>query len=399
MKILTVSTRDISGGAALAAYRFHREYADLGLEATMLVGEKKSDDKSVIECRNRSTAIKSKLEHVPLRMINMTDRNISFFTNGVINEIRKENPDVVHLHWFHNAFLSIEELLEIQKPIIWTMHDMWAFSDARHYVLESEAPEYRSSFIIDKWVWKRKFDVYKKLKNVVFVSPSKWLSTCAGGSILLKDQQVMTIANGVDTKFFVPFEKKELRIKYGLSKDDYIILYVGENINDQRKGFDFFVKALRSISIERDNKIVVAVAGHPGPTVLDSIENVRVVYFGKVENQEKMKDIFSLSNLLVLPTMIDNLPNTLVEAFACGCPAISFDVGGVSDIIDDGSNGLLIDPKDYIALGKGVIWMIENASKIDFSENARRKAIEKFDLNQQAKAYLELFNGLLAKQE
>lgn len=393
-----MNTRDVVGGAAIAAYRLFRGLLESEINIEFLVDIKKSNDSGVEKLsKGLPNWVRAKIDYFPLRFLKNRSRSVSWISSGIIKRINEIKPEIVHIHWINNGFISIEQLSEITCPIVWTCHDMWAFSDSRHYVGDYEAPEYRSNMILDKWVWRRKRKTYHKIKNLHIVSPSNWLANCSRKSILLGDRHTTVIANGIDIIQFQPMDKTVLRHKYGISPASVVCLFSGFNgTNDKRKGFHYLIEAVRYIMGTSTVDFCVAVVGAYSSTELDELE-IKVTYFGDVIDQNIMSEIYALSDLFILPSLQDNLPNTVIEAMACGCPTIAFNVGGIPDMIDHKINGYIAEPKDHEDLASGILWYLNSHKKDVLSEEARKKVIYHFEINQQAAKYIELYKDILNK--
>jgi glycosyltransferase involved in cell wall biosynthesis len=225
MRVIQINTRDIIGGAAIAASRIHKGLMSLGIESKMLVDIKACLNDPSIESLSYglSSKVRARIDFFPLRFLKNKARSISWVKSKILRKIMEVHPDVVHLHWVNNGFLAIEQIAQIDCPIVWTLHDMWVFSDSRHYVSEEESPTYRSDLWIDRWVWNRKKRTYSKLKNLTIVTPSNWLAECAKKSVLLKDHNIHVIANGIDTEMYSPRDKHLLREKYAINERAFII--------------------------------------------------------------------------------------------------------------------------------------------------------------------------------
>lgn len=398
MKVAILNTRDLIGGAAIAANRIHHGLIELGVDSKMLVDIKNSNDNSVILLKgNLSSKIRSRIDFFPQRLFKLHARSLSFVRSSFLKELREINPDLVHLHWINNGFVSVEQLSQIDKPIVWTLHDMWPFSDARHYVDEIESPEFRSGHFLDKWVWGRKQKVYRAIENLHIVTPSNWLAHLASESLLLGKRPINVIGNGIDTNFYKPDNKHFLRKKLGISPDDINILFSGYNaVADERKGFKYLLIALEYLSRNADVNVTCSILGSDDSPVEEK-GNLKTKYFGQIQDQALIREIYAACDLFVLPSLQDNLPNTVLEAMSCGCPTVAFNIGGISDMIDHEVNGYLANPKDAYALASGILWYIYSKDKGAISNAARDKVKENFELSRQSQKYIDLYQSILAK--
>lgn len=407
MKILFANTRDFVGGAAIAAYRLFRGIKELGYDSSMIVDIKNSTDKSVKSPSKKIELIKqklrAKLDYLPQQIYKYDDglvRSLSFIPGPNLKKINESNPDIVHLHWINNGFLSIEQLAKIKSPIVWTLHDMWAFCGAEHYTGNNQY--YHSGYeasknYFDKWVWSRKKKIYSKIGNLTIVTPSNWLAESARRSKLLGSRRIEVIGNGIDTNFYRPQNIQELRMKYGISVNRKIILFSGyKGVEDPRKGFKYLIKALeidKNFQIFDDIELVVI--GSEEIVELENL-NIKCHFMGLINDSKVMRDLYALSDLFILPSTEDNLPNTVMEAMSCGTPVIAFNVGGVPDMVDHKKNGYLAKPFEEEDLSKGIKWCINSNDLLEkLSINARQKIVLDFDVSKQAEKYISLYKDII----
>ena len=146
MKVLIVNTSDIEGGAARAAYRLHKALLTEGVDSQMLVQSKSSDDFTVLGPQTKFQKAMGKLrptlDSIPVRRY--PERTKTLFSPswvpfaGLVDKINAINPDVVHLHWIAGGMMRIEDLAKINAPIVWSLHDNWAFTGGCHIMWECE---------------------------------------------------------------------------------------------------------------------------------------------------------------------------------------------------------------------------------------------------------------------
>lgn len=220
MKVCQINNLDISGGAARAAFRLHKELQQNSIDSTMLVQHKESDDNTVIgpqtNIAKAMANLRTPLDHLPKLIYpnrKQTFYHFQWLPDLLSNTIKNINPDIVHLHWICRGFVNINTLARINKPIVWTLHDMWAFTGGCHYTGSCEGyqkqcgrcPQLGSNHRYDLswWSWKRKARCWSKL-NLKIVAPSKWMKHCIQKSSLLKNAHVEVIPNGLDLKRYKP---------------------------------------------------------------------------------------------------------------------------------------------------------------------------------------------------
>lgn len=409
MKILLLNTNDISGGAAIAAYRLLKGLQRNGVQAQMLVQSKKSDDYSIIGPDTKWQKVFEKLrptlDSIPIRFYKQRKKNIfspAIMQDNISKKIQNINPDIVHLHWIAAGFIRIETLAKINKPIIWTLHDMWAFTGGCHY--DEECGKYINNCghcpilgsnkknDLSSKIWKRKEKSWKNL-DLTVVTPSSWLGECAKKSSLFYKTRVEVIPNGIDLNRFKPIGKNIARDILCLPKNKKLILFGA--LSDKRKGFTLLKEALKKYSSKENKDIELVIFGSSKPKDEENL-GFKTHYLGRLNDEISLALIYSASDAMIVPSIQDNLPNTIVESISCGTPVVAFDVGGIHDMIEHQKNGYLAKPFDTTDLAHGIKWVLEDNIKWrKLSENARVTVINKFDIIKVAKRYENLYMDIL----
>lgn len=416
MKILHLSTYDNRGGAAIATYRLHDGLQNIGITSQMLVQIKFSDDESVISTGNKIVhkypKLKPHLDSLPKLFFRHIDKSrrtsysLQWLPDSIATSIIKIDTDIIHLHWISGGLINIETIAKLNKPLVWTLHDMWAFTGGCHYNQECQlykencgnCPQMPKRFNIDlsSWVWERKAKAWADL-NCTVVTPSHWLAKCAASSSLFKDCNIKVIPYGLDTEVYKPYQKNLVRDKFNLPQDKLLILFGAENAaSNTRKGFHFLRCALEILKHTYwHDKCELVIFG---ASKSDSISNLgfNTHYLGRLNNESTVAQVYSAADVFVAPSIQDNLPNTVMESLACGTPCVAFDIGGMPDMINHKQNGYLSQPYNIDDLANGIIWVIEDKErhqKLCASSCATVK--EKFTLELQAKNYLSLYQNIL----
>ena len=412
MKILHVSTKDFEGGAARAANRLHQGLRKIELDSQMLVQTKVSDDPNVIEPQNaigKSVAkVGGILDTIPPKFY-LRHHKISFSTqwlpDAIYPVIASLNPSLINLHWVYNSHLRIETLAKLKLPIVWTLHDMWAFTGGCHYdrgcgkYVDScgACPQLKSDrdWDLSRWIWQRKSKAWKNI-NLTIVTPSEWLAKCARSSSLFRNLRIETIPNGLDLQRYKPVDRQIVRSLLNLPQDKQLILFGAiKATSDRRKGFHLLEAALKSLSQSGwQDKIELVVVG---ASHADNQANLgfKTHYLGKLNDDISLAQVYAAADVFVAPSIQDNLPNTVVEAIACGTPSVAFKIGGMPEIIEHQQNGYLAQPYDIEDLARGIAWLLEDKEKHQkLSDRARAKA-EEFTLERQAHRYASLYNSIM----
>ena len=411
MKILIVNTWDIQGGAARAAYRLNQALLNSGVDSVMLVQAKRSDSNSVIEV-NKTLFRKilhlfyPGLDRFPTKYYK--NRSKTLFSpawlplSGIVEAIELIEPDIVHLHWICDGMIRIEDLSKINKPIIWSLHDMWAFTGGCHY--DEGCGKYKSGCCscpvlgskkandLSRSIFTRKQRTFSKMDNLTIVGLSKWLADCARKSTLFADKGVMNLPNPLDTTQFAPLDKEKARIMLNLPSDKKLILFGAMSAtSDPRKGYIELVKALGTLSKNEDAELLIF-GSNGSDNATD--RSFPTHYLGSLD-EESLHLLYCAADVMVVPSLQENLSNTIMESLSCGTPVVAFNVGGNCDLIDHKQNGYLAEPNNPDDLGEGIQWVLNSPDYTALSHNARGKILEYFDSNVVAKQYIELYMGII----
>lgn len=234
--------------------------------------------------------------------------------------------------------------------------------------------------------------------HIYFVTCSKWLCKEAKHSSLLKDHTIQSIPNPIDTHFFKPLDKHKARKKLNLPNDKNIILFVSQRVTDNRKGMDLFIEAINYIAKEypeiKKNSCIAILGGHTEK--ITNLLSLPTYPLGYVSDKENIRDVYNAASVFVLPTREDNLPNTIMEAMACGVPCVSFKVGGIPEMIDHLHNGYVAKEHNPQDLAQGIKWVLNNANYTQLSTAAIEKVIHTYSERNVAEQYINLYYEALA---
>ena len=264
-------------------------------------------------------------------------------TKEFIEKVKELDPDIIHLHNIHGYYINIEVLFnylkEANKPVIWTLHDCWAFTGhCSHFDYIGcekwktgcfdcpQKNEYPKSLIVDnsQWNFEKKKEFFKGIENLTIVTPSKWLTKLVEESFLGK-YRIKVIHNGVDLEIFKPINS-DFR-KNNNILDKYIILGVA-NVWTEKKGFHYFLQLAKELE---ENEVIVLVG------LTEKQKKVlprNFIGISRTHNIKELAEIYSTADVYLNPTLEDNFPTVNLEAQACGTPVVTFDTGGSPESID-----------------------------------------------------------------
>lgn len=319
-----------------------------------------------------------------------------------------QTADVVSLYWINGGFISPETLGRIDKPLIWRLSDAWPFTGGCHYPGTcinfeqacGQCPQLCQPSIDDvsHQLWLRKRSVWRKL-DLTITTPSHWMADLARRSSLFADHRIEVIPTGVDLDCYYPGDRQESKARWGLPQDRLLILFGALGINnDLRKGYRELRIALEIIACSPLAPQVLAVVfGSDSPMLADL--PVAAVSLGRLRSDEVLAAAYNCADVVVVPSLEDNLPNVALEAVACGAPVAAFNVGGMSDIVLDDWNGRLAPPGKPEYLGQALVEMLMNGDKLQAMRlNARLHAQQHFSLTTQAEAYIRLYKQIVSRR-
>jgi len=415
MKSLLINTSDIHGGAARAAYRLHQGLQQIDVNSKMLVQKKSSTDTSVIGPKatikgpigsiwNTEAVARYLVDRLPLIHYNyhnfqQIDWSPQWVPSNIHKKINRIDPDVVHFHWVCQGFVPVQEVAKIKQPLVWTFHDMWAFTGGCHYNGTCDrykdkcgkCPQLGSDKENDlsNWVWGRKKEYWDDLDFTV-VTPSHWMANCARSSSLFEDKRIKVIPNGLNLQKFKPVDKDEARRALELPLDKNLILFGAMNsTQDKRKGFQYLKSAIGMLSEDLDFEAIVF-GNSSGGDQLD----IPVNYMGRLPDN-LLNSAYSAADVFVAPSVQDNLPNTIMESLACGTPSVAFDIGGIPDMVMHKENGYLAKPFDVEDLARGIEWVVEQDQRKKYLSEASRNYVENnFELKSVAQKHANLYSKL-----
>lgn len=423
MNVVIINKTDMQGGAAIAASRLKNALAESGLEVSMLVQKKLSDDSSVTVSRKGKVAKYGEfllfvLERLYFWFYEQSKAIRFAFSPAIAGEnISKhhlvKNADIIHLHWFNQGYLSLktlEKLLNNEKPVIWTLHDMWAFTGGCHY--SGDCENYKTAcghckFLktpgandLSNEIWQKKKKMLEK-SDIYFVTCSEWLANRARESSLLKNAKIVSIPNPIDTSLYYPRNRQKAREKLHLPANRKLILFGAANIMDERKGLNYLLQALKKLKEQNQglaDTIDVILFGKSGPDFVRQIP-YRVHDRGLIQDVSELIDLYSAADLFVLPSLEDNLPNTIMESMACGTPVVAFRTGGIPEMLDHKINGYLAQYKSVEDLKAGILYSLSNYLAEGFSWVVAERVSISYSEKAVSEKYKIVYNQALSKTQ
>jgi len=415
MKIRLVSTSDAFGGAARAAFRLHSalQRADLhDVQSVLQVARKYTD---LIGVQGPSSKLAKGWPLIKtatgacLQSLQFTDNSIfhssAWLPCTLDRVLNRCQDDLVHLHWVQEEMLSIEAIGRLRKPLVWTLHDSWAFCGSEHcpnglydrryqqgYSRSNRPPSHRG-FDLDRWCWHRKVRQWRRPINIV--CPSTWLADCVRRSALMASWPVTVIPNALPTQIYQPWPRLLARKMFGLPTDIPLVLFGAiKGMHDQNKGWSLLEPALRLLAEEIPG-VQAVVFGQSAPAAPLQL-GLPVNFVGRVYDDQSLAMLYSAADVMVVPSRMENLPQTASEAQSCGIPVIAFSATGLMDVVEHKVTGYLAQPYSSRDLANGIVWTLSDSDRYDLlSSQARQRAVNFWSEDVVMKQYLSLYQGVL----
>ena len=408
MRVLIVNTSERTGGAAVAANRLMKALNNNGVKAKMLVRDKESDALTVVGLP------KSPLLHWHFLWERLVIFVRSRFSRKHLFEIDLANTgsditrlpefqeaDVIHLHWINQGMLSlsgIHKILRSGKPVVWTMHDIWPATAICHLTLgcRSFTSTCKSCRLLPgssglaQSVWRKKQRLLED-GNIFFVACSRWLESEAKASALLKGHKITSIPNPIDIHIYNRCNKKEARQRLGLPADKKLILFVSQRVTNRNKGMAYLMEACDQLK-DLPQLGVVILGGHAEEVTTQ----LPTFPLGYVNDEHRIVDVYNAVDVFVLPSLSENLPNTIMEAMACGVPCVGFRVGGIPEEIDHKQNGYVADYRSAEDLARGIRWILTEADYESLCQHAAHKVAQNYSQQSVAIKYLDVYQQAMA---
>lgn len=417
MNISIINTYDKSGGAARAAYRLYRGLQSAGLSPNYFCRFKSISDPAIHQVFDEENFNTFETNHLLIQEFinkNRTEVSNTFFSYpypgiDLSSDLFIRNSDIINLHWiaFFQSPKSIHNLLNLNIPIVWTLHDEWAYTGGCHYTSGclkyltncDNCPQLNDiNSVISSSVLNEK--VALEFHKITIVTPSIWLSKKAKLSRLFKNSRIECIPNAIEIDVFFPRDKKIAKSKFSIPENSFTILFGADSTSEKRKGFQRLLDALNYIyqldewRIEFEKKsISIVIFGNYEDKNLEI--KFPILKIGHIQNDDELSLLYSAADIFILPSLEDNLPNTILEAFSCGTPVLGYNIGGIVDMVVDQETGYLADINKPNSLAEKIIESkLNQINNLSMGKRARKLIETRYSPNHQAQLYKSLFNEI-----
>ena len=398
MKILHIVGGSPNSGAYKGAEILHNALIKLGVKSKFL------NDSTYIKNNSRIIFLKRNFFQNILYKINVSIEKIlktiflhsprstfSFCLLG--DDITKfqeyKDADIIHIHWLGEGFVSLKSLSKINKPVVWTMRDMWPFTGGSHYIMDFE--KYEKS-LLSKLIKNYKKKIFKK--NFHFVAISNWLKSKASENNVLKDHKIERIYNNIDLEKFEQISKNQATSAFKINTKKKIILFGANNPQSKRKGWDIFLETLNLID---KSKYFILIFGNFWSQKQLDVIGIEYKCLGFVNDYKKLNLVYSSSDLFVSASIQEAFGKTWAESMACETPVVCFKNTACAEIIDHKKNGYIVDDLDAQKLKMGIDWVAERIIKRNSDNQEIRKKILNFDPKNIANKYINLYSEIIKK--
>jgi glycosyltransferase involved in cell wall biosynthesis len=402
MKVLHLNLSDYSasGGTGIAAHRLHTGLIEAGHQSKMLclIKQIPGADTVYLDRSSLTKGIERALSFLEPEL-GLRDSARFITTANLRKHPLYKEADVITLHCIHEGFLSYLGLPWLtEKPTVFNMHDMWAFTGQCHYSYDCDRwqtgcgkcpyPGYKLKRDSTHLEWKLKDWVYRHSKLHI-ATTGTWMTQKVKQSMLNRFP-IQQIPNSVDTTIYTPRNQQEVRTELGLPLDKKILMFGALGLKDLRKGGDLLVKILQALPDSLRSETVLITMGRQ--ETLPGHVDIPTVNFGFVESDEQKAKLYAAADLFLFPTRADNAPLVLVESMACGTPMVSFQVGGVPDIVRPGFTGLLAEPENVAGFRDCIVRLLEeDVLRQSLRQKCREVAEQEYSMVLYTQRFVKLY--------
>ncbi len=412
MKIVLLSTSDQAGGAAIACVRLAEALLQAGHEVHVLVMEKKGKLPFVLEVapqRQKLDAILKDLQYAWNQRF-VLKAGAGFSANPWWGHEIHQHPliqqaDVINLHWINHGYLGLnglKQLFALGKPMVWHMHDYWAFTGGCHYpgrcsgfetscgscpVLRKSGPN-----DLSQKIFAQKLALFKE-NPPVLVGASAWLTAEAAKSALVKRSaaQAVHIPNPINTTYYNPEGRAAARASLQLGTDKKYLLFAAMNAQDPRKGFQELKSALQLLAQAQPLAVELLIAGKADARMAAELPFATHL-LGSL-NAADMRQAYRAADVFIIPSLEENLPNTVLESLASGTVVAGFETGGIPEMVQQGHSGYLAPTGNVPALANA----IKNSLVLAANAELSTAVLKNFHPRQVSQRYTALFESLLKR--
>ena len=392
VRVLHISTSD-NGGAGRCCLRIHKALLECGIDSKVVVKDRFGDNPQVYSYG----AINERIHRIPSKVFRMcglkiTDRNKimalstkynAYYTLPVSSIDLTKNEwydwaDIIHLH-FVNDYLDYPSFFgKTKKKIVWTLHDESLFYGVAHWqkdVLVDNKIENRYRCLKEKTI-KNVDDL-----NIVFLS--KMMFDKYKDKSIIRGRNMTIINNSIDGTIFKPYDKFEMRQKYGLEQHKIFLLFISTDVTIPIKGLELLSRAVTELNMK--DVEILAIGDNPRHKSFPFTK-----MYGLVNDENELCELISTADYFVMPSFQEGFAQSPMEAMACGLPVLAFPVSGTDELINPG-NGIVCKEFNIEALKKGICQIMSCQYNGD---EIRRDLLNRFSSMVIAQKYIDFYHSL-----
>jgi len=419
MNVLLINTVDCEGGAARVSYSLCKQLIKTKHSVDYFVKVKKTnkdfvhllpDDSFLAKVSDllKSLTGKDLQSYLKSNAVKITANDIEWFKPKTLIKTKNyKQADLIHCHNLHGNYfpLSLLSKMSLDKPVIWTLHDMWAITPHCYHSFELNDIDNQGfykcpnlniyqalSWDNTKYLKTKKKQIYQK-SNFHLVVPCNWLKQKIQKSVL-SDKNISVIYNGIDINIFQKTNKAQAKKELGIGQNKKVIMFFAYGgKNNIWKGAEYIQSTIDHFHNQK-NVLFLCIGGH----IQDAKHNTsQIKYIPKITKPKTMAKYYSASDVFLFPSLAETFPLSMLEALACGTMTVSFNIGGIREIIKHKKNGYLSQYKKVSDLILGIKHVL-SLSQIEYNNitnNNINLIKEKFSLNQMCQSYFELYKNLI----
>lgn len=421
LKVVHLNTYDGNGGAGRACLRLSNALNANGIDSKVLVYYKFGNNPLITNLSQSTFAKLSAIFNIMaerylaklLVKAVKTPFSLQWFGRSLLKRKELKEADIIHLHWINHGFLSprfLAQLDELDKPIVWTFHDSNAFTGGCHVRYSCEnfhqqcgncpVLRFKGKADLSHKNWLRKQKAYSKL-NFHVIAPSKWMARSVKQSSLLGIRNISVIPNTIETEIFKPYVKAEAKQILKIAAHQFVIMSgFMPSKNDKHKGTQYLIDALNELAsrpeIDR-TKIELVIFGNKDQQNMPDFP-FKTTFLGTINKDDHLAKCYAAADAFVLPSLEDNLPNTVMESLACATPVVAFKTGGIPDMVKHLENGYLAEYQSSSDLADGIAWLFLHDDATVIQKEARRSVLAHFAPAVIATQHKALYQSLIDAQ-
>ena len=398
MKILFVSYSDGGGGAAKAIFNLYKSFRNVSKNKLLVIDKREKNKKITLYQSGFIGKVFRRLRYLIAQFIFLNQTfyvmSLNLIDSGLSKYINNSPYEIVNLHWVNCETISLSEIKKINKSIVWTLHDMWPISGIYHYDLDKKyfnnesTSELKKKYFnfLDKITKKRKKNLFNQ-KKIHLISPSKWLLEKAKKT-KLPFGEMEVIPNPINISFYKKSKDiNSLKKKYKIPNNKKILLYSSLKLDEKRKGFNIIKNIIKNQKF--DNHIFIFFGINNSLNKINFTKNI--IFINGTNNEKSIREIYSIADVLLFPSLIDNFPNTLLEAMSCNLPCVAFNCYGMKEIITHKKNGYLVKPYSTEDFRKGIEYVLLNKKKFS---SIRKEVVKNYSYKKIKNSYNRFFDRI-----